>query len=492
LDAHLTSPGGVTQYLGLQAGEAPDESNHQERIDFVAALLGAIAFEMYADPLAHGPDAPNGNAARAQLAPNTVGIPGDRLKGFRTAVAKRLRRVKLWGGTSIANEFSLLGKANNKTVDFLLFQELGKSGLAWHDRTVQAFFAAYWAMNFTAPSDFRVMEQWKGLVNETGERSAEYDEFWQFAAEMPLVDPGRWLRMFQSCYQPPQKLTGKHEWVQWQRRMLYHSYESMKERSPGTIADWQVSYLALAQGTREQRRIYREIEEGLLPIPAGVCPYGADPLADPPQAGIEKEVRAFRLHRWPVTNEMYELFDPGHFAHRWYPGKHPLAAEDEYGDDRCPVVNVTWYDAWCFATWCGDRLPSELEWEHAVRAGSRTSWFFGNDEAELVRYAHYGQHWRSGSTRPVDEQGEAGPARLPNAHRLYDMTGNVWEWCDTWYDAGASARVLRGGCWDYLGRGCRSAFRSGGVPGFRYQLLGFRLAAAPSSLEPGKARPERA
>lgn len=134
---------------------------------------------------------------------------------------------------------------------------------------------------------------------------------------------------------------------------------------------------------------------------------------------MERTVPGFQLHKWAVTNEMYELFDPGHFSERWYEKKHPLGGEDGHGDDRCPVVDVTWYDAWCFAEWCGCRLPTDLEWEHACRAGSEESWCFGRDEVKLTKYAWYRKN-ANRHTHRVEEL-EA------NNNGMFDMHGNVWE-----------------------------------------------------------------
>jgi hypothetical protein len=349
--------------------------------------------------------ATNTNPLRPE--PNLVGVPeGKELEDFKSAVSRRLLEADGRPELNFSNEFNLLTLMNNEAVDFLLFRELGHRGLAWHDRTTQAFFAAYWAMRFGSPEDRQLLRDW--VVDRNGESLDVFNEFWTFAAEMPnalvdrkrpngLVDRERWLAVFRPCYAPPEswwprrvlawilgRRQASHNRVQWQRRMIYHSFARMQERSQETIDRWRGSFRALTRGTARQRRLHQEIEGGFKPINRGICPYGADPLEE--QEGIAREVSKFRLHQYQVTNEMYEEFDPLHRQDRWYGGRHPLGRLLGQGDDRCPVVNVTWYDAWCFAAWCGHRLPTELEWEHACRARSAGAWCFGNDEAELAKY----------------------------------------------------------------------------------------------------------
>lgn len=129
------------------------------------------------------------------------------------------------------------------------------------------------------------------------------------------------------------------------------------------------------------------------------------------------------------------------------------------------------------------RLPTEAEWEYAARAGSTGKYCFGDEEWELGEYAWYGENWGSGKTYPVGQ-------KKPNAWGLYDMHGNVWEWCQDWYGdeyyssspgtdpkgpASGSARVYRGGGWNAVAVHCRSACRGGYSPGNRFCDLGFRL-----------------
>ena len=123
------------------------------------------------------------------------------------------------------------------------------------------------------------------------------------------------------------------------------------------------------------------------------------------------------------------------------------------------------------------------EWEYAYRAGSTMRFSFGDDESYSLiwQYAWYGRN--SGSTTHTVGQKE------PNAWGLYDMHGNVWEWCSDWYSesytagaqtdpkgaGGGSDRVVRGGSWSSSPQGCRSADRPCYTPTYTSILLGFRL-----------------
>ncbi len=200
--------------------------------------------------------------------------------------------------------------------------------------------------------------------------------------------------------------------------------------------------------------VARELEDGFRRIPPDeTCSReflvhwrdGAKVVLDP-----------FLMNGSPVTNAQYELFDGSHRE------KH-----DQYsGEDKCPVLEVTWYDAFCCSLWSHSRLPTEAEWEYACLAGSSGTYCFGDEESELGKYAWYSDN-SGNKTHPVCE-------KLANFWGLYDVHGNVWEWCDSWYDEG-SYRVNRGGSWIIGASYCRASYRSRDEPGRRDGNLGFRL-----------------
>jgi formylglycine-generating enzyme required for sulfatase activity len=155
-----------------------------------------------------------------------------------------------------------------------------------------------------------------------------------------------------------------------------------------------------------------------------------------------------------------------------------------------PVENVSWEEAQEFIHRLNAkeggrayRLPTEAEWEYAVRAGTPTAYSFGDDASQLGRYAWYNQN-AGGQTHPVG-------GLQPNAWGLYDMHGNVWEWVQDWYGdypsspqtdpkgpSSGSGRVFRGGGWFNVARDCRSADRIVAAPGSRINAHGFRLLRA--------------
>lgn len=157
-----------------------------------------------------------------------------------------------------------------------------------------------------------------------------------------------------------------------------------------------------------------------------------------------------------------------------------------------PATHVNWNDAMAFCEKLSRserktyRLPTEAEWEYACRGGTTTRFHFGDDENGFERYGWLGQ-----------EEKNAQPVALKQANPfgLHDMHGNVWEWCQDWYDqnyyltsptsdpqgpAAGSQRVLRGGGWDGMKRGCRSANRAWNPEYLRRFCFGFRVVLVPA------------
>jgi formylglycine-generating enzyme required for sulfatase activity len=153
-----------------------------------------------------------------------------------------------------------------------------------------------------------------------------------------------------------------------------------------------------------------------------------------------------------------------------------------------PVETVSWNDATEFCKKLSEktrqavRLPTEAEWEYACRAGTKTAFSFGDDESALGDYAWYAAN-SGDTTHPVGQ-------KKPNAWGLFDMHGNVWEWCADWWGvypkgavtdpqgpASGKYRVLRGGAWPLDPGRCRSASLTDFTPDSRYFIYGFRVAA---------------
>ncbi|HUW62921.1 MAG TPA: SUMF1/EgtB/PvdO family nonheme iron enzyme [Candidatus Bathyarchaeia archaeon] len=178
-------------------------------------------------------------------------------------------------------------------------------------------------------------------------------------------------------------------------------------------------------------------------------------------------------------------------------GTTPWSGRDYVLDDAdSPAVYVSWNDAQAFITALNGltgktfRLPSEAEWEYACRAGTTTRFYRGDDPGYSVGDAYCWWHYNTVEVKEVNEQyAHIVGLKTANAFGLYDMSGNVWEWCQDWFDsytsgsvtdptgpASGSNRVVRGGGWPDGGSSCRSAGRGSSSPSYTFNYLGFRLS----------------
>ncbi len=238
-------------------------------------------------------------------------------------------------------------------------------------------------------------------------------------------------------------------------------------------------------------------------IPAGSFTMG-DAAGRPDETPHRVSVSAFHLDKYAVTQELYEKVM----------GVNPSKRKDP----KNPVERTQWTDAVRFCNKCselegltpcydltiwecnfdadGYRLPTEAEWEYACRAGSAGQYCFGDAEKDLPRYAWL-KPGSQGKPHPVGR-------KEPNRWGLYDMHGNVWQWCHDWYGetyyaespaedphgpAAGKMRVLRGGAWDSTPEKCRAAYRHKEFPVysdacFGADSYGFRRARKGTSGEP--------
>jgi len=140
--------------------------------------------------------------------------------------------------------------------------------------------------------------------------------------------------------------------------------------------------------------------------------------------------------------------------------------------DKHPIILVSWFDATAYCEWTGKRLPTEKEWEFTARGGLIGKEFpWGDEESIASEYANFeGTEGRDKWDKQIAPVGSF----LPNGYGLYDMAGNVWEWCQDWYDGNHDTRVLRGGSWLFNSNFLRVATRNNDLPSYSTYYYGFR------------------
>jgi Sulfatase-modifying factor enzyme 1 len=332
--------------------------------DLAMGLLGAIAFEMTC-----------GVDGTGQSDPIYV-VEGD-LRAFLERAFTRfwksgayidecgdpiLSKRNLW------NEWKRLKQMNSQGLQYVLLSDCGSDNLRitspgekilFADISTQEFFAAYWAANWSTPDDCEMMIRWLPSFDN----DSAYSEFWETLLDLPdiAIDCFKWQMILAPVYyeRVGARLTEfiYRTWDRMDGSDAKHCFET-EGRNYGCVAAWDT--IALCEG-------HLANDTGVFPTTrCSWKPFSA------------KQLMPFRIFRHCVTNCEYERFDPSHEEFR----------EFRYYPDDHPVVNVTWFDAWCFCKWLGTVeldgklyrfvLPTEIQWEYSCRAGTSTDFCFGD------------------------------------------------------------------------------------------------------------------
>lgn len=246
-----------------------------------------------------------------------------------------------------------------------------------------------------------------------------------------------------------------------------------------------------AYGTNKGKKITNSLGMEFVFILPGTFMMGS-PSDEPERSDDEKQhqvklTREFYMQTTEITQGQWKAVmgsNPSHF---------------KSCGENCPVEKISWNDVQDFIKKLNRlegtgryRLPTEAEWEYACRAGTNTPFSFGKClSADQANYD--GNYPLSGCSKGKYRKKTVPVASFsPNNWGLYDMHGNVWEWCQDWYDkyptgsvtdpkgsVKGSVRVLRGGGWGSDAWVCRSAFRGRYGRGYRFTDFGFRLVLSP-------------
>lgn len=268
----------------------------------------------------------------------------------------------------------------------------------------------------------------------------------------------------------------------------------------------------------------KELEK--LPIKTVLIPAGTFTMGSPvTEKGREDDetqynvtLTKFRMSKYEITNSQYAAFlnakgigSDGKYVNGSYPTKVLIYASNKYssenfgliynvnkwepvsGYENNPVRFVTWYGAKEFATYVGGTLPTEAQWEYACRAGTTTAFNTGDFLTNLQANYDWEYPYNGGTNTVTTSLGttQAVGTYAPNGYGLYDMHGNVYEWCNDWYGEysispqtnptgplnGSSKgyeHVIRGGSIGEFASSCRSANRTVGYSDFN-SLTGFRI-----------------
>ena len=431
-------------HLIKRAGELIDPNFDDRQVRRVEQILGSVAFEMMMRQL-------YGYAARG------VDLVGQ---------VERSAAQRCENGIS-DREWRLVREITNLT-NHCILEGTSQSMLSWQHRGMMEF---YCGLHLSRYASSRCVDESAKCAN-----SSDWYWAWRFAIELPatVVEPVH-VECLSHLYRRPESGMRPNE-------LMYRAWTKMEETAKGreTLKGFQAEFQTLVE---QDDPTAMQIESSFRPCPPDpqrnrLTFWMGSPASDQDrykdEHHLEMTVEPFQMARTTVSNRQYSVYDPA-----FHEEPENKRIRDKYSPDPdAPVVNVNWYDAWCFAKWCGSRLPTDVEWEFACRAGTTTRYWWG-DEMDLSKCT-------------FEQQKTSVPAAAhANDWGLMEMSGNVYEWCATWYheNAGVGAdlqfegrsRVLRGGSfYSFIPLNLRSANRNYYTPEYRNIIdFGFRISRTP-------------
>jgi formylglycine-generating enzyme required for sulfatase activity len=274
------------------------------------------------------------------------------------------------------------------------------------------------------------------------------------------------------------------EVIYYAQRLLER--QGMKPLEPGGII---YRLFELKHAEERQRQLLDDPENCFqwIEVKGGTFWMGDDNHHRNERPAHRVKIDRFFMSKHPVTNRMLSLFPFGEKYH-------------SSGGEKHPASGNTWWEAYYFALWIGVQLPTEAQWEYAARGGKygkRTLYYFGDNEAELIKHAWFGETGKQ-CAHAVNEPNPLTCNENLNPLGLANMLGNVWEWCAEWYadypepqaDEGlienptgpthGTYKIQRGGSFIGISEALRCSRRYLNHPENRRYTVGFRVVRRPS------------